>query len=274
MTNHSQAQINQNIPMLNPQIKDYYSIQEKNFTFNHQQYRIFIAKPTQQNTKSVLYVLDGNAQFPLAINAVDPNKPLPLIVGLGYPENMAYPIERRTWDYTFATEGGAFQKGGGATLFLQFIQQQVIPFIQQEYVKSPAQQVLVGHSFGGLFALYTLFHQGDLFSDYIIASPSLWWGKGEIIQQRPTQLANNIKYLHFTLGEYEQYPQRDPNITAERLERIQQRRQHMPVEEVVKLLQQQYSKPIIDFTIIPHKNHGGVIPDAINIAVQHIQQQD
>jgi predicted alpha/beta superfamily hydrolase len=37
-------------------------------------------------------------------------------------------------------------------------------------------RVLAGHSAGGLFALYALFCQPDLFAGYSVASPSLYWG--------------------------------------------------------------------------------------------------
>ena len=37
----------------------------------------------------------------MAVNAVNPNKPLPLIVGIGYVSDKAYVIEERTRDYTF-----------------------------------------------------------------------------------------------------------------------------------------------------------------------------
>lgn len=271
----AQSQINQKIPMLNPTVNNYYQISEQYFTFAQQQYRIFIAQPKQQPITRVLYVLDGNAQFPLAVNAVDPNKTLPLIIGFGYPDNLAYPIPLRTRDYTFATTGKEFEHGGGAATFLQFIQQKILPFVQQHYVNMPQQQLLVGHSFGGLFALYTLFKQGELFSDYVIASPSLWWGKGAIVQQRPAQLSDKINSVLFTLGEYEKDPQRDPDISPQRLQRIKQRRQHhMPLQQFVQLLQQQYTANKIDFKLIANKNHGGSIPDIIEIAVQRIQQSN
>ena len=66
------------------------------------------------------YTLDGNAQFPMAVNAVNPNKPLPLIVSIGYISDKAYVIEERTRDYTFPAEGAEFAKGGKAADFLRF----------------------------------------------------------------------------------------------------------------------------------------------------------
>lgn len=271
----SQAQINQHIPMIAPQVENNYQINVHDLDFNQQTYRLFIAQPKQpQPHQRVLYVLDGNAQFPLALNAVDPHKTLPWIVGLGYPSPQAYPIAERTRDYTFAAQGEQFAQGGGAAAFLQFIQQQAIPVVQQ-YLQPqiPQQQMLFGHSFGGLFALYTLFHQGELFDHYVIASPSLWWGNGEIRQQMPAHLASHIQHIQFYLGEYEAYPEQDPNINAERLARIQQRRQSLTTENFVALLQQRYPKTAMDFQLVAKQNHGGVIPFAIKLAVASIQQE-
>ena len=82
---------------------------------------------------TALYTLDGNAQFPIAVNAVNPNKPLPLIVGIGYVSDKAYVIEERMRDYTFPVEGAEFAKGGKAADFLRFIQQDVKPYIEQHF---------------------------------------------------------------------------------------------------------------------------------------------
>jgi pimeloyl-ACP methyl ester carboxylesterase len=36
-------------------------------------------------------------------------------------------------------------------------------------------RVLVGHSLGGLFAVYALIRRPDLFTGYVVMEPSLWW---------------------------------------------------------------------------------------------------
>ena len=69
----------------------------------------------------------------MAVNAVNPNKPLPLIVGIGYVSDKAYVIEERTRDYTFPAESAEFAKGGKAADFLRFIQQDVKPYIEQHF---------------------------------------------------------------------------------------------------------------------------------------------
>ena len=50
-----------------------YQIQQKDFTFEDKHYRLFIAVPAKNIAKlTALYTLDGNAQFPMAVNAVIP----------------------------------------------------------------------------------------------------------------------------------------------------------------------------------------------------------
>jgi len=63
---------------------------------------------------------------------------------------------------------------GGAADFLAALIGDVRPIVN-ERVARPSVRVLVGHSFGGLFGLYTLFHQPESFDGYLLISPSLWW---------------------------------------------------------------------------------------------------
>jgi predicted alpha/beta superfamily hydrolase len=65
---------------------------------------------------------------------------------------------------------------GGGDLFLRFIQCQLMSFVENQYRVSPSNKTIVGHSFGGLFVLFALFHQTQLFNNYVAASPSLWYG--------------------------------------------------------------------------------------------------
>jgi predicted alpha/beta superfamily hydrolase len=69
---------------------------------------------------------------------------------------------------------------GGAGKFRQFIQQEVIPYVESHYRTAPFR-ILAGHSVGGLFAIDTLATQPDLFHAYIAVSPSLWWDRGSLL---------------------------------------------------------------------------------------------
>ena len=56
----------------------------------------------------------------MAVNAVNPNKPLPLIVGIGYVSDKAYVIEERTRDYTFPAEGAGIRQRRKSRRFSTF----------------------------------------------------------------------------------------------------------------------------------------------------------
>ena len=65
-------------------------------------------------------------------------------------------------------------QSGGAPIFLKAIREEVIPFIETNYRVSSKGRGLAGYSYGGLFALYTLFHEPELFTRYFAGSPSIW----------------------------------------------------------------------------------------------------
>ena len=64
--------------------------------------------------------------------------------------------------------------GGGADKFLQFIQTELIPKVEQAYRTQP-YRLFAGHSFGGLLVVHALVTKPDLFNVYIASSPSLRW---------------------------------------------------------------------------------------------------
>ena len=49
--------------------------------------------------------------------------------------------------------------------------------LESRYRADPTRRGLGGHSLGGLFATYALFHEPGFFARYWIGSPSLWWDK-------------------------------------------------------------------------------------------------
>lgn len=266
------TQPNQSMPTISNTMNKQFNILIEDFHFEGKNYRIFVAAPRQKTTSKykVLYLLDGNAQFPLAVNLQNLDKNLPLIVGIGYPSDKAYPIAERTRDYTPFADGKAFEQGGGAANFLRFITQKVKPYIAQHYDIDLNEQHFFGHSFGGLFGLYVLFNQPDIFQHYTIASPSLWWGNGVIVPKTAIKLKIKPSYLQIILGEYEENPERNPNITLERLTRIKERQGVFSTRQFAELLQKQGIEP--HFQIIKQKDHGDVIEEAIKKAIEHIQQ--
>jgi len=90
----------------------------------------------------------------------------------------------------------------GNEKFLNFIQQELMPFIEANYKTSPFK-IFAGHSFGGLTAINCMLTRPDMFSAYIAISPSLWFGNKYILRlagQKLPNLAMTNKKLFYSVG--------------------------------------------------------------------------
>jgi predicted alpha/beta superfamily hydrolase len=82
--------------------------------------------------------------------------------------------------------GQALPGSGGADRFLAFVEEELVPWVDRTYRTAP-YRILAGHSFGGLFALYTLFERPDLFQARIAVSPTFPWD-GDWVLRRTREL--------------------------------------------------------------------------------------
>ncbi len=194
--------------------------------FTKKDYRIQVMPVGQAKELgySVLYVLDGDALFPAAAGmaqnmmarAQETNAVPFLIVGIGYPNTQLLNPAERAQDYTPPSESyadtgdNANRQFGGAERFYRFIQEELAPDLHRRFNINHAQQNIFGHSYGGLFGLYSLLNHPESFRNYLIASPSVWWNQQRILQdlpafaqQRPQYAKENIG-VRLTVGEYEQ----------------------------------------------------------------------
>jgi predicted alpha/beta superfamily hydrolase len=73
-------------------------------------------------------------------------------------------------------------QSGGAPKFLDFIERELIPYVESNFRTHP-YRLLEGHSFGGLFCVYALMNKPNLFNAFIIQAPALWWNKEEMTTQ-------------------------------------------------------------------------------------------
>lgn len=144
-----------------------------------QDYQVKIRLPEDySNTATlypVLYLLDGDHAFAMATDIVQYliyGKHIPdlLIVSTAYDSQKA-PHEggknMRNRDLLpFSTPYTDMKPGG--VQYLEFFQQELIPFVESNYRVVPDDRTLWGYSFGGVFALYALFEKPSLFQRYII----------------------------------------------------------------------------------------------------------
>lgn len=167
------------------------------------QFQISVALPVtykdSEQSYPVLYSLDANAEFGMVVEtarllALDEAIPELIIVGIGYPAGGRYghSVPYRRLDYTPTVlttkekkERVLFpldQPTGGAPKLLEFMRQQLIPFIEKKYRANPDDRAVFGHSLGGLFSTYALFQTDPVFQRFIIGSPSLLWDAGVMFQ--------------------------------------------------------------------------------------------
>jgi predicted alpha/beta superfamily hydrolase len=142
----------------------------------------------------VVYLLDGDAHFQSVVGMIHQLSqtvcPEMIVVGI--------PNTDRTRDLTptHVTEmfgDTTFVKtSGGAEQFTQFIQDELMPYIDKTYPTTP-YRTLIGHSFGGLFAVNALVNHPDLFNNYLAIDPSLWWDDQKL-SKKADEVLSDPKY--------------------------------------------------------------------------------
>lgn len=237
----------------------------KDFYFNGQRYRIFIAHDKKAHGDlSPLYFLDANNQFFMFTerNVRRCSRDV-LYVGIGYQDGVDIP-KARTRDYTVPSEDKEFIEGGGAAEFYQFIATCVKPWIESHYSVNSDKQTLAGHSHGGHFVLYTLFNHPKAFQNYLAASPSIWWGNGVLLPEGKLKIDESVNKVTLMIGEYEEKVHPQSNETEKtRVIRINAVSKLRVRSLVGKLIDDEHR---CDFIFCPGRRHPGVIKDYAQVA--------
>lgn len=160
-------------------------------------YLVYLPKSYQGNDFApkrypVLYLLDGDWHFHSASGVVQymgANNEIPEMIVVAIPNT------QRTRDLTPThTMKGYNGKetlfnaaSGGGPNFLRFLGEELIPKIELQYRTEP-YRILVGHSLGGLIAMYTFLHQPQAFQAYVAIDPSVWWDDKLLCRQAKAAL--------------------------------------------------------------------------------------
>lgn len=135
---------------------------------------------TSQAKYHVLYLLDGRRNFLFASGIaryLSIFSYTPRLIVVAILNKNVYDRNRNFTPTIVAMEKGS----GGARNFLDFIKEELIPYIDTKYKTYP-YRVLAGHSFGGLFTIYSMLSEPHLFNGYIAVSPSLWYDNDVLIK--------------------------------------------------------------------------------------------
>jgi uncharacterized protein len=209
----------------------------------------------------VLYVLDGQWDFKLLDSIYgglhyDQFVPAIIIVGITYSGPDADYEALRAMDYTPMRD--RFVPGSGdAPKFFSFLKEELIPFIEAEYQADPSRRVLMGSSFGGIFTLYAMFKEPELFSGYVSASPAVEFGETSLFPQEADYARGHDDLpvrLFLSVGELEELAG--------------------PVQEFMRVLSERgYPGLVMETRIIEGERHAGNKPEAYNRALRFIFQQ-
>ena len=260
----------------------------------------------------VIYVLDGDRYFASVAEATRANGDAPqaIVVGIGYPsaqnwidEELAHAKpgfydERPTFDDAVSharaydlklpsndpTRHHMFSPDqaiatGGVDDMLKTPETEVKPRIYALSRVDRSNQVLFGHSFGGLAVIESLFTEPDAFRTFVAASPSIWWADQLVLQKdaafrRRVQLGQMSPRILITVGaDEETAPKLPPRLADRQAELEADFRQQSAIgntcglAERLKGLHGKAGYEVADCAIFPHQSHGPSVWPAIGRAV-------
>lgn len=249
-------------------------------------YQIYVALPRgyedSDSLYPVLYSVDANSQFGTIVDVARAmlveGLPEPLLIGIGYPVGHPWnAMSPRAVDLTPTAdpetvaqdardypEYPPMEGSGGGPEFLQFIRQELIPYVEANYKASPDGRALYGHSFGGLFGTYALFAGEGTFSRFVIGSPSYWWDDRESFEMEAEFSESHDSLpakVFFAVGLLEEVPG----------EEDAQYRMVSNLQEFLEVLQGRgYQGLTLASEFFPGENHTSVIPVTISRGVRFV----
>jgi uncharacterized protein len=181
-------------------------------------YDIYVSYPPgyQDSLKKypVLIVLDAEVNFGAVTyiaNRLIKDKLIPevLIIGIAYQgetsEDTYYSLRCRdftpTTDKRFEGAHKTYSDGsGGADNFIRFLSLELLPYLTTHYRILNDNKTIYGHSFGGLLGVNILRKQAELFNNYLLLSPSLWWDHKTTLKKMMLTPTIDSKQVNVYLG--------------------------------------------------------------------------
>jgi len=154
----------------------------------------------------VIYLLDGwEPNFSIVTSIVEQlgggsgNLAFPQLIVVGIPNTDRTRDLTPTHSSMPMMDSMATRSSGGGEKFISFIEKELIPHIDSLYPAAP-YRVLIGHSLGGLMAVYTLVNHSTLFNAYVAIDPSTIWDNQIVLKQakkalQKKQFKNNSLFL-------------------------------------------------------------------------------
>ena len=146
----------------------------------------------------LIFLTDGEWHFDMIYQATK------LIYQNGGPKLMVIgiPNTNRTRDLTISKSEEDISSGG-ANDFIQFLEEELIPYLEINYRVSN-HRTLLGHSAGGLFATYTMLSKPSLFNAFVAVTPTIRWDNYNILDRfenkKPEEIIDTSVQFHLSIG--------------------------------------------------------------------------
>jgi predicted alpha/beta superfamily hydrolase len=156
----------------------------------------------------VVYVTDGDIYaLPLgyAAGQMAFGSEIPEVIVVGVDYGTANPMEwMELRDLDMGPEG--------SPQYLQFFEEELIPYIESSYRAEPSNRTLAGHSSGGDFALYALFNGSDSFHNFIASSAGVAHAYIPALENMANEQDDLQKRIYLSIGD------QDMDVTVEGLQ--------------------------------------------------------
>jgi len=152
------------------------------------QVQVYLPSSYQLNDSRypVLYLLDGDAYYTvvagLVRNLSESSGRIPEMIVVSIP-NVA---RQRELAVPLRSPKAEDVKPTG-DVFHQFLATDLIPWVEAHYRTAPFR-ILIGHSLGGLYSVYTLLNWPNTFDAYLALSPALWFDDQNIMRDAESKL--------------------------------------------------------------------------------------
>ena len=130
----------------------------------------------------VMLVMDGSTQFEHIAGNVNYLSTFTIV-----PEMIVVGVsaKNRIKHFTHTELEGYEGRYGGAEAYTQFLRDELLPELKEQYRVSP-YTLVTGHSLSGLYTSYLATHHSDFINASISVSPSLWWDDFALINDIKT----------------------------------------------------------------------------------------
>ncbi|MDV3619237.1 esterase [Elizabethkingia anophelis] len=160
--------------------------------------------PADATKYPVIYILDGGVEEDFFhIAGIVRYNTQPWVER--FPRSIVVGIENtnRRRDFTYAVpdlnflekEGfkkESFPQYGGSEKYISFLKNELQPYIEKKY-KANSDRTIIGESLAGLMSTEILLKEPEMFNQYIIISPSLWWGGEKLLKEADSFLKARLK---------------------------------------------------------------------------------